>query len=124
MAQRNQRLIQNQADDGNAEWSTQRVALLKSLEYLYFEACAAKISLVATLIGAAVEALKDDLAELSGAAKFPAPSRGIAIRDFGAPRMLIDDHDLADDDFIAGYEDDDEEDEEEEDLDEDEGRRG
>ena len=115
MTQRNQQSIDNQAGVGSAEWLTQRVALLRSLEYLYLEACAAKISLVATLIGAAVEALKDDLAALDGAIQQSAPSRGITISDLGVPQTLIGDEDLIDDDFMIEYEEEDDEEEEAED---------
>ena len=83
-----------------AEKEMQQVALLKSLEYLYVEACYAKLALVATLIGAAIEAVNDELAALKGASRAAASSLTISIRNFTTNRRLTDDIDLDDDDFI------------------------
>jgi len=105
-----------QANDKAAEHSMRHAALLKSLEYLYFEACSAKNSLVATLIGAAVEALKDDLAAMSGVTRPVAATGTIQIVDTSIPRMLVDDDQFPDDDMWE-IEDEDESDGEDEDED-------
>jgi hypothetical protein len=83
-----------------AEKEMQQVALLKSLEYLYVEACYAKMALVATLIGAAIEAVNDELAALKGSSRAVAPSLTISIRNFTTNRLLTDEIDLDDDDFV------------------------
>ncbi|HEY6334598.1 MAG TPA: hypothetical protein VI113_01815 [Alphaproteobacteria bacterium] len=89
-----------QANDKAADRSMQRAALLKSLEYLYFEACSAKISLVATLIGAAVEALKDDVAAMRGVVRPLAASGAVEIVDTALPRMLVDGDEFLDRDMM------------------------
>ena len=83
-----------------AEKEMQQVALLKSLEYLYIEACYAKLALVATLIGAAIEAVNDELAALKGGNRTASSSLTISIRNFTTNRLLTDEIDLDDDDFV------------------------
>lgn len=85
-----------------AEKETQRVALLKSLEYLYIEACYAKMSLVATLIGAAIEALRDELGGVTGATRMANPAVTVSLRNVSANRLLTDDDDLDDEDYFKG----------------------
>jgi hypothetical protein len=124
MARQVSRSYGGQAGDNAAERSMQHVALLKSLEHLYFEACSARISLVATLIGAAVEALKDDLAAMSGVVRPVASSGAIQIVETATPRMLVDNDDLLDDDDMdVEEEDDDDEDDAGDDEDEDDDHR-
>ncbi|HKO07282.1 MAG TPA: hypothetical protein VJ487_06160 [Alphaproteobacteria bacterium] len=84
------------------EKETQRVALLKSLEYLYIEACYAKMSLVATLIGAAIEALRDELGGVTGATRMANAAVTVSIRNVSANRLLTDDDDLDDEDYFKG----------------------
>ncbi|MFI4986699.1 MAG: hypothetical protein ACHQF3_04600 [Alphaproteobacteria bacterium] len=79
---------------------TQRVALLKSLEYLYIEACYAKMSLVATLIGAAIEAVRDELSGINGATRLAHAAVTVSIRNISANRLLTDDDDLDDEDYF------------------------
>ncbi len=86
--------------DVQAEKETQRVGLLKSLEYLYIEACYAKMSLVATLIGAAIEAVRDELNGVNGATRMASAAVTVSIRNVSANRLLTDDDDLDDDDYF------------------------
>lgn len=88
------------------EW--QHVALLKSLEYLYAEACYAKLAMVAMLIGAAVEAVKDEMAPRTtpAPARLPGPAVTISFQNFSNARMPMQadafDDDDDDDDEDAG----------------------
>jgi hypothetical protein len=85
---------------GKPQKDVQQIALLKSLEYLYVEACYAKMALVATLIGAAIEAVKDELAPANGVARSFSPSVTISVRNISANRLLTDDEDIDDEDFM------------------------
>ena len=49
------------------EW--RQIVMLRSLECLYSEACGARLEMVARLLGAAIEAIKDELGAAAVAAK-------------------------------------------------------
>ena len=85
-----------------ADRETQRIALLKSLEYLYIEACYAKMSLVATLIGAAIEAVRDEISGVTDATRSTNAALAASIRHVSANRLLTDDDDLDDEDYFKG----------------------
>jgi len=85
-----------------ADRETQRVVLLKSLEYLYIEACYAKMSLVATLIGAAIEAVRDEINGTSGTTRASKAVLAASMRNVSANRLLTDDDDLEDEDYFKG----------------------
>lgn len=86
--------------DPRAERELQQVGLLKSLEYLYVEACYEKLAIVATLIGAAIEAVKDELDATKGGNRAAVAAVTISIRNFTTNRLLTDEVDLDDEDFI------------------------
>lgn len=100
MAQQRNPTLPACAGGAKAERKSQQVGLLKSLEYLYAEASGAKMSLVATLIGAAVEAVKDEIGGIDGATRVASPSVVLSLRNFTANQMLTDDEDLDDEIFF------------------------
>lgn len=100
MVQQFRQAAMNVRTHSKSTMEMQRVALLKSLEYLYIEACGAKLALVATLIGAGIEALKDEVAAMNGVSRAASSSITISVRNFTTNRVLTDDEDVDDDDFV------------------------
>jgi hypothetical protein len=82
----------------------ERIALMKSLECLCGEAERARLPLVANLIGAAVEAIRDELDGPAGEARAAAADLAFSLPDFSGNGLLtdgvgaeIDDEDFFDD---------------------------
>lgn len=78
----------------------ERAALMKSLEYLYGEAERANLVLVANLIGAAVEAIRDELDGPAGIARARAADLSFTLPDFSTNRLLTDSTEIDDEDFF------------------------
>ena len=68
----------------------ERVALMKSLECLCGEAERARLPLVANLIGAAVEAIRDELDGPAGEARAAAADLAFSLPDFAGNGLLTD----------------------------------
>jgi hypothetical protein len=82
------------------ERDQERTALMKSLEYLYGEAARADLALVANLIGAAVEAIRDELDGPAGIARARVADLSFSFPDFSSNRLLTDNIDIDDEDFF------------------------
>ena len=80
----------------------ERVALMKSLECLCGEAERAQLPLVANLIGAAVEAIRDELEGPAGVARAAAADLAFSLPNFSANGLLTDGIgvDIEDEDFF------------------------